>query len=51
MVTVKAGGTLVAVKAAKDFRAEIGTPIAAAVPTEICHLFAADGTRVDSAGA
>ena len=39
MVTVKAGGTRVAVKAPKNFRAEIGAPFAAAVPSGICHLF------------
>ena len=39
MITVRAGGTLVSVKAAKDFRAEIGDPIAISVPPEICHLF------------
>jgi multiple sugar transport system ATP-binding protein len=39
MITVRAGGALVAVKAPKDFRAQIGTPIAATVPPGICHLF------------
>jgi multiple sugar transport system ATP-binding protein len=39
MVTVRAGGALVAVKAPKDFRAEIGDPVAARVPAGICHLF------------
>jgi multiple sugar transport system ATP-binding protein len=39
MVTVRAGGALVAVKAPKDFRAEIGDAIAARVPAAICHLF------------
>ncbi len=33
-----AGGALVAVKAPKDFRAEIGDAIAARVPASICHL-------------
>jgi len=42
MVTVKAGGALVAVKAAKDFRAEIGEPIRVRIPAGICHLFDAD---------
>ena len=32
-------GTLVAIKAPKDFRAEIGAPFAAKVPVGICHLF------------
>ncbi|MDD9715749.1 ABC transporter ATP-binding protein [Dinoroseobacter sp. PD6] len=39
MVTVKAGGTLVAVKAPKEFRAEIGAPVQIRIPTGICHLF------------
>ncbi|MDE3122921.1 MAG: ABC transporter ATP-binding protein [Paracoccaceae bacterium] len=39
MVTVRAGGALVAIKAPKDFRAEIGAPVAAAIPAAICHLF------------
>jgi multiple sugar transport system ATP-binding protein len=42
MVTVRAGGALVAVKAPKDFRAEIGDAIAARVPASICHLFHPD---------
>ncbi len=48
MVTVKAGGALVAIKAPKDYRAQIGTPVAARIPAAICHLFdARDGRRVD----
>ena len=39
MVSVKAGGALVAVKASKDFRASIGDPVAAIVPSGACHLF------------
>ncbi|MXQ08091.1 sn-glycerol-3-phosphate ABC transporter ATP-binding protein UgpC [Alphaproteobacteria bacterium GH1-50] len=47
MVTVKAGGALVSVKAPKDFRAEIGDPFAASVPAGICHLFdATSGERI-----
>ncbi len=47
MVTVKAGGALVAIKAPKDFRAEIGEPFSAAVPPAICHLFdATTGERI-----
>ncbi|WP_424967247.1 ABC transporter ATP-binding protein [Dinoroseobacter sp. S375] len=42
MVTVKAGGTLLAVKAAKDYRSEIGAPVQFSVPSEICHLFDAE---------
>ncbi len=49
MITVKAGGTLVAIKAPKDFRAEIDDPIQAAVPASICHLFHAEtGERLDA---
>ena len=39
MVTVRAGGALVAVKAPKDFRAEIGDPVSIRVPLDICHVF------------
>ncbi|MCG6902541.1 MAG: ABC transporter ATP-binding protein [Rhodobacter sp.] len=39
MITVRAGGTLVSVKAAKDYRTEIGDDVSIAVPSEICHLF------------
>jgi multiple sugar transport system ATP-binding protein len=47
LVTVKAGGGLVAVKAAKDFRAEIGAPFSASIPASICHLYdSTTGERV-----
>ncbi|GFE63660.1 ABC transporter ATP-binding protein [Litoreibacter roseus] len=47
MVTVKAGGALVAVKADKEYRSEIGAPVSIAVPAEICHLFdVATGQRL-----
>ncbi|MEO0831458.1 MAG: TOBE domain-containing protein, partial [Pseudomonadota bacterium] len=39
MVTVRLGGAMVSVKAGKDFRAEIGEPIAFSVPSGVCHLF------------
>ncbi len=39
MVTVRAGGALVSVKADKAFRATIGEPVAMAVPASACHLF------------
>ena len=39
MLTVRAGGELVSVKAPKDFRAEIGDPVSFSVPVGICHLF------------
>ena len=48
MATVQAGGALVAIKAAKDFKAGIGAPIAASVPSAICHLFdPATGRRIE----
>ena len=48
MVTVKAGGALVAVKAGKDYRAQIGTPVAADIPAAICHLFEPEtGARIE----
>jgi len=39
MLTVRAGGSLVSVKAPKDFRAEIGDEVAFHVPPGICHLY------------
>ncbi|NIY71268.1 sn-glycerol-3-phosphate ABC transporter ATP-binding protein UgpC [Marivivens donghaensis] len=39
MVAVHVGETLVNLKAAKDFRAEIGEMIHATIPVETCHLF------------
>ncbi|MEJ6403890.1 ABC transporter ATP-binding protein [Yoonia sp. 2307UL14-13] len=39
MVTMRAGGTIISVKSAKDYRAEIGDPVSASIPAEICHLF------------
>ncbi|SPH18212.1 sn-glycerol-3-phosphate import ATP-binding protein UgpC [Defluviimonas aquaemixtae] len=48
MITVKAGGALVSIKAPKDFRAEIDDPIQAGIPAAICHLFdAKTGERID----
>ena len=47
MITVKAGGALVSVKAPKDYRAEIGSPVAMRIEPAICHLFHAEsGARV-----
>jgi multiple sugar transport system ATP-binding protein len=47
MVTVRAGGALVAVKAPKEYRAAIGAPVSIAVPAAACHLFdAATGERI-----
>jgi len=39
MVTVRAGGALVAVKAHKDMRMQIGQVVSIRVPTAICQLF------------
>ena len=39
MIAYRVGEALVAVKAAKEYRAEIGTVVHAAVPPAICHLF------------
>lgn len=48
MVSVKAGGELVSIKAGKEYRADIGDSIKASVPAEICHLFDAEsGERID----
>jgi multiple sugar transport system ATP-binding protein len=47
MVTLRAGGGLISVKAHKDFRAKIGTPFSAHIPVEACHLFdAKTGQRI-----
>jgi multiple sugar transport system ATP-binding protein len=49
MVTVRAGGALVSVKADKAFRAAIGDPVAIQVPTIACHLFdAKTGDRLSA---
>ncbi|MEM6665922.1 MAG: ABC transporter ATP-binding protein [Pseudomonadota bacterium] len=48
MITVRAGGALVSVKAHKDFRADIGEEVKISIPTEFCHLFDKDtGARID----
>jgi multiple sugar transport system ATP-binding protein len=47
MITVRAGGALVAVKAHKEVRAAIGEPVGIHVPAAACHLFdAATGDRL-----
>lgn len=47
MVTLQAGGTLISVKTAKDFRASIGDAVQARVTPDICHFFdAATGERI-----
>ncbi|MEM7441890.1 MAG: ABC transporter ATP-binding protein [Pseudomonadota bacterium] len=39
MVTVRAGGALISVKADKEYRAEIGDSVTFSIPSGICHLF------------
>ncbi len=52
MVTVRAGGALVAVKADKDYRAEIGDTVGFHVPVAHCHLFDREnGQRIEPAAA
>jgi len=47
MVTMRAGDGHVAVKADKDYEAEIGDTVSANIPTSICHLFdTASGERL-----
>ncbi len=43
MISVRVGGALVSVKTDKNFRAEIGAMVSLSVPSEICHLFDAEG--------
>ncbi len=51
MVTVRAGTGMVAVKAAKDYRAAIGDQVHITLPLEACHLFdSASGARIDGEG-
>ena len=48
MVTVRAGRGMVAVKAAKDYRAAIGDQVHITLPREACHLFdSVSGARID----
>ncbi|MDE2384072.1 MAG: ABC transporter ATP-binding protein [Alphaproteobacteria bacterium] len=47
LVTVRVGGALVATKAPKDFRIEIGAPLCISVPAAAVHLFdQASGARL-----
>ncbi len=39
MVTVRAGGAMLSVKANKEYRSNIGDEVMFAIPAEICHLF------------
>jgi len=47
MVTVRSAGALVSIKASKEYRAQIGDPVSAVIPADICHLFSAEtGERI-----
>ena len=47
MVTARAGTGMVAVKAAKDYRAKIGEQVSISIPKAACHLFdSASGARI-----
>lgn len=47
MISYRIGGALVSIKAAKDYRANIGDIVKAKVPAAICHLFdTATGKRL-----
>ncbi len=49
MLTARAGGALVSVKAHKEFRIEIGEEISFSIPSEICHLFHHEtGARIEA---
>ncbi|WP_349364981.1 MAG: sn-glycerol-3-phosphate ABC transporter ATP-binding protein UgpC [Roseitalea porphyridii] len=49
MIAVRAGGSMVSVKAGKEYRAEIDDTVSISVPPEICHLFdARTGERIDA---
>jgi len=49
MITVRSGPAMLAVKADKEFRVNIGDAFEARVPAEICHLFdRKTGKRLES---
>jgi len=49
MVTMRAGGALVAVKADKEYRSGIGDEVGVSIPASICHLFDKEtGQRIDA---
>ena len=51
MLTMRVGSTLVSVKAAKDYRAEIGDQVSVSVPARACHLFDKEtGSAMAAAG-
>ncbi len=48
IVTIRAGGAMLSVKASKDTRIEIGDPVGFAIDPAICHLFNHEtGQRID----
>jgi len=49
MVTVRIDGTLVSVRADKNFRADIDDTVSISIPADICHLF--DGSSGERIGA
>ena len=49
MVTMQVAGALVAIKAGKEYRAEIGDGVKGVVPASICHLFDTEtGERIEA---
>ncbi|MDW4499318.1 ABC transporter ATP-binding protein [Sulfitobacter sp. D35] len=42
LVALRLGGAIASIRAAKDYRAEIGDAIAVEIPPEACHVFDAD---------
>ena len=49
MITVRAAGAFVSVKAGKDYRTEIGEQVSIAIEPAICHLFHHEtGVRLDT---
>ncbi len=48
IVTMRLGGMVASIRAAKDYRAEIGDKIGVNIPPSACHIFdAASGERLD----
>lgn len=51
MITMQVAGSLVSVKATKDYRAKIGDHVIASIPANVCHLFdAQSGQRLAAQG-
>ena len=48
LAALRLGNTIASVRAAKDYRAEIGEPVSVSIPPDICHIFdAQSGERLD----